>query len=66
MTSPNAERIDRLQPQEFGFTVRPMAQADVPLVVETHLSAFPGFFLSFLGPRFLALFYGEKIGRAHV
>lgn len=29
----------------------------VPQVVRTHLASFPGFFLSFLGPRFLALYY---------
>jgi ribosomal protein S18 acetylase RimI-like enzyme len=38
-------------------TVRPMAEADVPVVVEIHLRTFPGFFLSFLGPRFLTLLY---------
>jgi ribosomal protein S18 acetylase RimI-like enzyme len=38
-----------------------MATADVPRVVEIHLSAFPGFFLSFLGPRFLRLFYSEAV-----
>ena len=29
----------------------------VDAVVRVHLASFPGFFLSFLGPRFLALFY---------
>lgn len=40
-----------------GLTVRPMIPADVPAVVDVHLRAFPGFFLSFLGPRFLREFY---------
>lgn len=31
--------------------------SDVSRVVDVHLSSFPGFFLSFLGPRFLSLFY---------
>jgi GNAT superfamily N-acetyltransferase len=30
---------------------------DVDQVVAVHLAGFPGFFLSFLGPRFLSLFY---------
>lgn len=29
----------------------------VPKIVIVHLASFPGFFLSFLGPRFLTLFY---------
>jgi len=35
----------------------PMAAEHIPQVVHTHLESFPGFFLSFLGPRFLALYY---------
>ena len=38
-----------------------MGAADVARVVELHLAAFPGFFLSFLGPRFLRLFYAEAV-----
>ena len=38
-------------------TVRVMTDSDVPQVVEIHLKSFPGFFLSFLGARFLTLFY---------
>jgi ribosomal protein S18 acetylase RimI-like enzyme len=34
-----------------------MNSGDVEAVVKVHLSSFPGFFLSFLGPRFLSLFY---------
>jgi ribosomal protein S18 acetylase RimI-like enzyme len=35
----------------------PMNIQHVPAVVQTHLASFPGFFLSFLGPRFLSVFY---------
>ncbi len=41
--------------------VRPAGPADVHRLVEIHLAAFPGFFLSFLGPAFLRLFYGEAV-----
>jgi ribosomal protein S18 acetylase RimI-like enzyme len=34
-----------------------MTAADVPTVVAIHVRAFPGFFLSFLGPAFLGLLY---------
>jgi ribosomal protein S18 acetylase RimI-like enzyme len=34
-----------------------MNAKDVSVVVKVHLASFPGFFLSFLGPRFLSLFY---------
>jgi len=37
--------------------VRAMQAGDVPEVVRIHLESFSGFFLSFLGPKFLALFY---------
>ena len=39
-------------------TVRPMLSDDLPQVVEIHLRGFPGFFLTFLGHRFLTLLYG--------
>jgi ribosomal protein S18 acetylase RimI-like enzyme len=35
----------------------PMRPEHIPAVVQTHLASFPGFFLSFLGPRFLSLYY---------
>lgn len=38
-------------------TVRSATSADVPMVVDTHLRSFEGFFLSSLGPRFLKTFY---------
>ena len=37
--------------------IRPMKADDVATVVGIHLASFAGFFLSFLGPRFLSLFY---------
>ncbi len=37
--------------------IRTMTQGDLKLVVAAHLASFPDFFLSFLGPRFLALYY---------
>ncbi len=38
-------------------SIRPMAAGDVDAVTAVHLAAFPGFFLSFLGPRFLRQLY---------
>jgi ribosomal protein S18 acetylase RimI-like enzyme len=38
--------------------VRPMTQRDLGDVIAIHRAAFPNFFLSFLGPRFLRVFYG--------
>ncbi len=49
------------QPADPAVTIRKMQSSDVPQVVETHLASFPGFFLSFLGPRFLRLLYGNLI-----
>lgn len=37
--------------------IRPMRTDDVAAVVGVHFASFPGFFLSFLGPRFLRLYY---------
>ena len=37
--------------------LREMASADVPIVVDLHLRAFPGFFLSALGAPFLRVYY---------
>ena len=36
----------------------PLRAEHLPAVVQVHLDAFPGFFLSFLGPSFLREFYG--------
>lgn len=41
--------------------IRNMETSDVNQVVAVHLSSFPGFFLSFLGPKFLSLFYSGII-----
>jgi len=37
--------------------IRSMTQADLQEVVQVHLQSFPGFFLSFLGPKFLKELY---------
>jgi len=37
--------------------IRPLIDSDLKMAVKIHLSSFPGFFLSFLGPHFLELFY---------
>lgn len=43
---------------KFGENIiREMRIEDLDKVVDIHLCAFPGFFLSFLGPRFLRLLY---------
>jgi ribosomal protein S18 acetylase RimI-like enzyme len=39
--------------------VCPMTPADLQEVVEVHLASFPGFFLTFLGRRFLTLLYEQ-------
>jgi ribosomal protein S18 acetylase RimI-like enzyme len=43
-------------------TLVPMRPEHIPAVVRTHLASFPGFFLSFLGPRFLSLYYAGICG----
>jgi ribosomal protein S18 acetylase RimI-like enzyme len=44
--------------------VRPMTQLDLVGVVAIHRAAFPNFFLSFLGLRFLRVFYGFIAGES--
>ena len=39
--------------------IRRMENKDIKTIVSVHLSSFPGFFLSFLGPRFLTLYYSR-------
>ena len=39
------------------MNIRPMTRSDLDSVVAIHLAAFPNFFLTFLGPRFLRVFY---------
>ncbi len=41
--------------------VRPMTPEDVATVVDIHVAAFPGYFLTSLGPRFLALYYAHVV-----
>ena len=52
------------EPRELQ--IRRMTVSDVPDVVRVHLVAFPGFFLSFLGPRFLSLFYEECVRQEEI
>ena len=42
-------------------SIRPMQHLDVLAVVDIHIQAFQGFFLSFLGPRFLQELYSAII-----
>ncbi|MGH3119366.1 MAG: GNAT family N-acetyltransferase [Gaiellales bacterium] len=55
------------KPETLGYdptptaTVRSMHSEDVSAVVAVHLRAFPGFFLSFLGPRFLSVLYRAAV-----
>jgi len=44
--------------------IRPMIPSDVNTVVDVHLAAFPGFFLSFLGAGFLRQIYRGILGDA--
>jgi len=37
--------------------IREANRGDIRDIVEIHLESFQGFFLSFLGPRFLSLYY---------
>lgn len=39
------------------LTIRPLKLSEIPRAVAIHQSAFPGFFLTFLGPDFLKLLY---------
>jgi len=41
----------------MSIEIRPMSAADADAVTRVHLAAFPGFFLSFLGARFLRELY---------
>jgi ribosomal protein S18 acetylase RimI-like enzyme len=42
---------------ESSVSIMPMHREHVKEVVDVHLASFPGFFLTFLGPRFLRLLY---------
>jgi colanic acid biosynthesis glycosyl transferase WcaI len=41
------------------FRIVPISAEHIRQVVQIHMSAFPNFFLTFLGPRFLEEFYGS-------
>jgi ribosomal protein S18 acetylase RimI-like enzyme len=42
---------------EQDFTLRPASLGELPRIVAAHQAAFPGFFLTLLGPRFLRELY---------
>lgn len=44
-----------------SVTYRELQECDVAACAQLHMVAFPGFFLSHLGPRFLAEFYGAHV-----
>lgn len=45
----------------MSVTIRRMEHGDLSGVVSVHREAFPEFFLSFLGPRFLRAFYAALV-----
>jgi len=47
-----------------SINVRPLRRDDIMPAVQVHMLAFPTFFLSTLGPRFLAEFYGSFLDDA--
>lgn len=55
-----AESLARLQAR-YARSVRAMALADVDAVVQIHSTALPDYFLTSLGPKFLALYYREVV-----
>jgi len=48
-------------PKVAGLSIREMRWSDTATVVAVHLEAFPGFFLSFLGPSFLRELYSSIV-----
>src|SRR5579863_3395618 len=55
-----AESLARLQ-AKYARSVRTMTLSDVDAVVHIHATALPDYFLTSLGPRFLALYYREVV-----
>jgi ubiquinone/menaquinone biosynthesis C-methylase UbiE/ribosomal protein S18 acetylase RimI-like enzyme len=55
--TPKAQIISSILPVE----IRSATQDDVQQIVAVHLRSFPGFFLSFLGPRFLTVLYTQML-----
>ncbi|OPY67545.1 MAG: Acetyltransferase (GNAT) family protein [Syntrophorhabdus sp. PtaU1.Bin002] len=49
--------LDDMAECNHEYHIDALSPAHIDKVVETHLRAFPNFFLSFLGPRFLREFY---------
>lgn len=43
----------------MGIKILPLTNRGIKKVVDIHIQAFPGFFLTFLGPRFLKEFYNS-------
>lgn len=54
-----AGRTTPALPEVHGVTVEPALRSDIRAVVDVHMRSFQGFFLTFLGPRFLNLFYDD-------
>jgi ribosomal protein S18 acetylase RimI-like enzyme len=50
----------------LAIEIRAMEAPDIHAVVGIHHAAFPGFFLSLLGPHFLALFYEECVKQREI
>jgi ribosomal protein S18 acetylase RimI-like enzyme len=61
MKSSHASQGNGSKEPGSSITILPMQLKDVEDVVRVHLASFPGFFLSFLGPRFLSLLYAEIV-----
>jgi colanic acid biosynthesis glycosyl transferase WcaI len=45
----------------MDYTISPIQSEKIDQIVKIHLSAFPDFFLTFLGPRFLKEFYSSFV-----
>lgn len=48
-------------PPQRGFRIRPAQAEDSALMVQVHVESFPGFFLTFLGPKFLTVLYRRTL-----
>ncbi len=46
-----------MAPLDLGVGYRQAEKSDIPAIVQIHQSAFPGFFMTLLGPRFLGSYY---------
>ncbi len=55
-----------MRPRDVALKVRQMSAGDIERVVELHLAVFQGFFLSFLGPRFLRVFYSSAVALGEI